>query len=145
MNDESGVCESGVMSGSHSRLLTPDRFIEYQRTNRFRETEERVRRIHVLAVLDVPDGSEHGLREGPREEARAINGELIAQNVDPTRDDGRVGTHVWRINRVPERCTELVFHFADYALGIDGEPPAIMVEQHIGMVQVTVQKTTIRL
>ena len=113
--------------------------------DRVRERETRIAGLDARALLHLPDRREHRLREGPADDALAIQAQRLGEACDAPIEGRRFGEKLDPLARIAQRRADFVFELAHEPLRIDGDPAAAVVAKDVVVVQVAVKKSHVAL
>src|ERR1051326_8541540 len=93
-----------------------------------------------MAVFDVPDRGEDGLRVGPAEYARVVERKQGSQNFETAVDDCRVCIELRLFDGVAQQWPNFIFPLTHNTFWIDRYPSAFVVEENVVVLQISVQQ-----
>src|SRR5262245_49252221 len=107
-------------------------------------TRDTCRRSRCQAILDGPDRRQNLLTEGPAQNPLAIEPEALRENLDSAAQlafEKRRGKDIG----ITQGRAQLIFHFAEDTLRIDGHPPTLAVVENVVVMQISMKHARVRL
>ena len=96
--------------------------------------------VDGVAIFDVPDSGQDGLRERPLQRARMVQLQAGAENFETALDGVAIDEEFGQFDRVSQQRADFVFQLAYDTFRIDRDPTAIAIEEHVVMLQIAVQQ-----
>ena len=121
------------------------RAFRQHRPNRRRQPQHRCVRLDGETVLEAPDRGQHCLRKAPLEGSREVDVQAARQPSQPSLDYRRRDEEVRPLERIAKRGADLELDFSNDAFRVDRQPATRSIEQHVVVVEITVQQLSLTL